>query len=236
MGLYGIQYGDYHTMTDWGLITKSFVISPPEPKTNYVDIPAVDGQLDFTQALTGEVPFKNRKITGTFTVMDKRSGWDEKFSTIMDLIHGKYLKIVKDTDPEYYYIGRVTVNSWKSNKATSEIVIDADVYPYKYSINSTLDPWLWDDTIFSPDYYIQEFNQMQVDGEKTINLIGGTKNIAPKFIVASDEGMRVTYDGHTYDLPNGTSRVLGITLKHGDNLLTFTGWGTVSVEYRKARF
>lgn len=236
MKLYGINYGEFNTLTDWGLITNEVVISPPEPKTQYVDIPSVDGQLDFTTALTGEVPYKNRKITGTFTVMDKRESWDEKFSTIMDMIHGKYLKIIKDTDPEYYYVGRVTVNSWKSNKRTAQIVIDADVYPYKYSINSTLDPWLWDDTIFSPDYYIQEFNQMQVDGEKTITLVGGAKNIAPKFIVASDEGMTVTYAGHTYDLPNGTSRVLGITLKHGDNLLTFTGYGTVSVEYRKARF
>ena len=235
--LYGIQYGDYHTMKEWGLVTKSFVISPPEPKTQYVDIPSVDGQLDFTQALTGEVPYKNRKITGTFTVMDKRSEWDEKFSTIMDLIHGKYLKITKDTDPEYYYIGRVTVNSWKSNKATSEIVIDADVYPYKYSNDSTLDPWLWDETIFSPDYYIQEFNEMDIQGEKTINLIGGAKNVAPKFTVVSDElGITVTYDGNTYSLPDGTSRVLGITLKQGDNLLTFKGWGTVSVDYRKARF
>ena len=236
MKLYGINYGDYNTLNDWGLITNSVTISPPAPKTQYLDMPAVDGKLAFTEALTGEIPYNNRKLSATFTVMDGREAWPEKYSTIMDLIHGRSLKIIRDTDPEYYYVGRVTVNSWKSDKATATITIDADVYPFKYSIRSTLDAWLWDDTLFIPEYYIQEFNEMQIDGEKKIILVGSPKNIAPKFIVASDTGITVEFEGETYSLPSGESRVLGISLKNGENILTFRGWGFVTVDYRNARF
>jgi hypothetical protein len=58
--------------------------------------------------------------------------------------------------------------------------------------------------------------------------------VTPSFIVKSDDGkgMKVTFNGTTHDLPDGTSRVINIRTVEGDNKLKFTGNGTVSVDYR----
>jgi phage-related protein len=50
----------------------------------------------------------------------------------MNEIHGKRVKITIDDDPNYYYLGRVKVNEWESDKATATIVLTAEVEPYKY--------------------------------------------------------------------------------------------------------
>ena len=36
------------------------------------------------------------------------------------------------------------VNAWKSEKDWSRITIDYDVGPYKWSVLSSTDDWLWD--------------------------------------------------------------------------------------------
>ena len=55
--------------------------------------------------------------------------------------------------------------------------------------------------------------------------------------VASDDGsgLRVKFNGETYDLPDGTTRVVNIVTRAGKNTLVFTGNGTVSIDYRGGR-
>ena len=59
----GVTFGTKHSYRDWGLLLKSRpVISPPSPKTVYVDIPGSNGVIDLTESLTGDVKFDNRTI------------------------------------------------------------------------------------------------------------------------------------------------------------------------------
>lgn len=63
----GVKFGSKHSYDDWGLILKSRpVISPPSPKTIYIDVPGADGIIDLTESMTGEVKFNNRTITFEF--------------------------------------------------------------------------------------------------------------------------------------------------------------------------
>ena len=151
----GVTFGTRHSYEDWGLILKSRPqISPPEPKYIYVDIPASDGQIDLTESLIGNVPYYNREIVFEFNVIDARNRWSMIYSEILDRIHGQRMKIILDEDPSYYYIGRVTVNEWESDKRTSVITITADVDPYKYRMQSTTEDWLWDPFNFETDRII----------------------------------------------------------------------------------
>ena len=43
------------------------------------------------------------------------------------------------------------------------------------------------------------------------------------------------FNGERFDLPEGKSRILDITIKQGENTLKFLGKGTVSVGYRGGR-
>ena len=46
--VYGITFGEKHSFNDWRLLLSERPnISPPEVKTDYIDIPGGDGSLDF---------------------------------------------------------------------------------------------------------------------------------------------------------------------------------------------
>ena len=128
----GVTFGEKHSYRTWGLILKSRPdISPPVPKTKLIKVPGTNKVIDLTEKLTGEVKYEPRSIVCEFTVIGGRSQWPEVYSDILDEIHGQRMRIIMDDDPNYYYIGRVEVDQWKSEKVTATIVITAEVEPYK---------------------------------------------------------------------------------------------------------
>lgn len=233
----GVTFGTKHSYRDWGLLLKSRpVISPPSPKTVYVDIPGSDGVIDLTESLTGDVKFDNRTIKCEFVVLDARNRWSDIYSEIMDYLHGQRMKVRLDEDPTYYYEGRLQVNEWKSDKVTSTITIEGDVEPYKMEMFSSLEDWEWDSFNFETGI-IRDYKEIRVDESLTFMIEGRRKSVVPSFTVVSDDGsgLQVRFNGTTYDLPDGTSRVLNIVIKNGTNTLYFTGNGTVSIDYRGGR-
>lgn len=233
----GVTFGSKHSYKDWGLILKSRpVISPPSPKTLYIDIPASDGIIDLTEWMTGEVKFENRTITCEFNVIDARSRWSNIYSEILDFLHGQQMKVILDEDPTYYYVGRLKVNEWKSDKKTSTITIEGNVEPYKMELFSSLEDWEWDSFNFETGI-VRDYKDIRVDESLTFTIEGTRKSVVPSFIVQSDDGtgLKVKFNGTTYDLPDGTNRVLNIIIKDGTNTLYFTGNGTVSIDYRGGR-
>lgn len=233
----GVYFGDKHSYRDWGLLLKSRpIISPPSPKTVYVDIPGSDGIIDLTESLTGDVKFNNRPIKFEFIVIDARNRWSNIYSEIMDFLHGQQLKIILDEDPTYYYIGRVQVNEWKSDKVYSTITIEGNVEPYKMEMFSSLEDWEWDSFNFETGI-IRDYKELRVNGSLTFTIEGRRKAVIPSFIVKSDNGagLVVQFNGSAYTLPDGTNRLLNIVIKDGLNTLNFFGNGTVSIDYRGGR-
>lgn len=233
----GVTFGTKHSYRDWGLLLKSRpVISPPSPKTVYVDIPGSDGIIDLTESLTGDVKFDNRTIKCEFVVLDARNRWSDIYSEIMDYLHGQRMRVRLDEDPTYYYEGRLQVNEWKSDKVTSTITIEGDVEPYKMEMFSSLEDWEWDSFNFETGI-IRDYKEIRVDESLTFTIEGRRRSVVPSFTVVSDDGsgLQVRFNGTTYDLPDGTSRVLNIVIKNGTNTLYFTGNGTVSIDYRGGR-
>ncbi len=231
--MYCVTFGDKHSYRDWGLILKSRpVISPPIPKTLYVDVPEADGNLDLTESLSGEVKFENRKITCEFNVIEARKRWSTLYSTILNYLQGQKIRVVFDEDPNHYYYGRFTVDDWDSDKKTSILIITGEVEPYKHDLANSLEDWIWDTFNFETDY-IREYSNLVVDGTLDFKVYGSRKTEVPAFIVDADgEGMQVTFEGVTYNLQDGRNRVVNIEIKDGENDLTFVGNGTVSIEYQ----
>lgn len=224
----GVTIGDKHSYNDWGLILSSKTISPPVPKTNRVSVPLMDGTIDLTEILTDDIKFEDRNLKFTFSVVDKRKSWAEKISEIENYIHGKRMKIVCDDDPAFYYIGRVSVDNWNSDSRVGKLVVNCTVEPFKYDILSSAVDWEWD--IFDFDQgIINETGELIVDGTRTITLICRRKRMFPIFTASA--AMTVKFDGVTYNLPAGSNKIYDIFLCEGENELTFTGNGTVSIDY-----
>lgn len=225
----GVTIGDKHTYHDWGLIMTSKAISPPAPQLNLVSIPLRDGSLDLTEALTGDVKYNNRVISINLAMIDSRENWSARISEIQNYLHGQRQKIVFDDDKAFYYIGRVVVNEWTTDRSIGNVTLECTVEPYKYDILSSADDWLWDTFDFETGYITTASNVL-VQGNETIVILGRKKKTYPTIIAS--ESMQVTLDGTTYQLSSGTNKLYTMLLHEGENELIFTGNGMVTVEYR----
>lgn len=237
---HSVIFGDKNSWADWYLLpTSRPVINPPKPKTKFVDIPGADGYLDMSTVLTGDITYEARTGSIEFIVDNgqlsayKADLWSALYSAIMDYLHGQIRKVVLEDDPAYYYEGRLSVNSWKSEANNSKIVIDYTLNPYKFENTSSLEDWFWDTFNFESGI-IRDYKNLKVDGNLEFVILGRRMRVVPSFIVTSDDGngLDVTFNGQKFHLPDGTSRVVNIITKEGDNTLTFTGKGTVSIDYR----
>ena len=233
----GVFFDETHTYGKWGLRLLKITIGPPEPKSVLVDIEGGDGVLDLSTALTGDVAYNTRKLELSFDAPDcDYYKWPELVSEIMDELHGRRKKIILDNDPGYYYDGLVTVENEKTNAVFTEITITAQCQPYKMERSSSLEDWLWDPFDFE-DGIIREYKEISINGSLTFDIEGRRKSVVPSFTVVSSDGsgLNVKFNGVTYNLPDGTSRVLNIVIRNGTNTLYFTGNGTVSIDYRGGR-
>lgn len=221
----GVTFGDKHSFDDFGIYLTSKTINPPEPQTNTISVPLRDGSIDLTESLTNDVKYNDRKIDMTFSVVHPMEQWSDKVSEIENYLHGKRMKVVFDDDANYYYIGRLKVNEWSSQKSIGKLVIECVADPYKYDIQ---DDWLWDSFDFE-NGYIRESENILVSGSTTVVIVGKRKKTYPTITASS--AMTVAYNGATYNLTEGINKLYDMILDEGENTLTFSGSGSVLIEY-----
>lgn len=131
----GIWFDDIHSYKDLNLIMGKPNIPPAGVKTSFVDIPGADGSIDLTEAL-GAVRYKTRNCSFPFSVFPYED-FEEKKKQIANLLNGRRCKIRLDKDPDYYWVGRCSVNNYSSNKNLNKITVNATVEPYKYKVKET---------------------------------------------------------------------------------------------------
>lgn len=147
---HSITFGSMNTWDDWHLVPSSRpVIAPPKPKTQYVDIPGADGSIDVTEALAGRPVFGDREGSIELIVLNQFNveahgidnydyNWVDVFSGIMQYLHGRFMHMVLEDDPNYYYEGRFEVESWTTGQYNSSITIGYHLAPYKYRLTTQI--------------------------------------------------------------------------------------------------
>ncbi len=136
-----------NTWDDWKLIPASRpLFNPPKKKTNYIDIPGADSALDLSEVLTGFPLYNDREGTLEFIVenptiptweQDGTDLWAKRYSDISSFLNGKKMTARLEDDPTYYYKGTFALDSWKSDKDRSRIVISYKLDPYKYKMTES---------------------------------------------------------------------------------------------------
>ena len=143
---HSITIGEKNTWDDWHLVPSSRpLINPPEVKTSYVELIGGDGFLDLTTSLTPKPTYENRTGSWEFFVINPGqlpsdtpfTDWTVLYSQIMAYLHGKKHTIILDDEPDYYYSGRLFVDSWRSSPGNSIITINYNVAPFKKKINGS---------------------------------------------------------------------------------------------------
>lgn len=229
----GVSFDDFHTFRDWGLHWNHVDIPGPEPITHYIDIPGRKTKIDATEALYGRVTFENRILTFNFWVHCRHSLWHKIDSKIQRAIGGKRCRITLDTEPEYYWLGRVTVTSERPEDAEFVLAfytITCDCDPYKYYYQPPEEDWLWDPFSFI-DGVIQQTGNIQVSGSKTVTLQGPDLPCWP--VITSTANMTVRINGTSYSLTaNQPLELSDVDMENKSVSFAFTGTGRVSIGFK----
>lgn len=213
----GVMFGKKHSFYDMALwLTKYPAISPPTPKTKYVDVPGADGAINMSRVLTGHMQYERRIMQLEFVSMEPRMMWPEKHSEIMDALHGMDMSIVLDDDQEYMYTGTLSVSDIDPQKVHDGVTITANIEPYKLRRQTTKRTYKVDGSLETA---------IRVERMPTVPTI------------TASSAMTMTFGGVSYPLSAGENLIPDVILRHdGDNTFTFTGSGDVTLEYREGRF
>ena len=257
---HSVKFGDKNTWDDWYLIPNSRpIFTPPEQKTNYLDIPGGNGSLDMSEILTHYPVYNNRTGSFTFKIMNDGAAsypecnprkLDDTYSRIMAHLHGKRMQAVLEDDDQYFYIGRFHVEGITPGPDWSTIEIGYNVDPYKYEVLSTMDDWLWDPFNFETGVITKGMytNIAVTTTRRSItydSAMIGDKPISPKFIVTASNNQGVYVKcvnpvlgiDKTKLIPVGTSVDYDIVM-YGETTLTFytsSGTGVISMDFHRGK-
>ena len=212
-----------NTWDDWHLIpTSRPTFAFPEVKTHQVDIPGGNGVIDLTSSLTGYPTYNNRKGSFEFIVMHSglssdaqgsaydnasKSAWQAVYSEIANYLHGQYMHLSYEDDPEYYYKGRFTIDEWNSNEEYSTITIGYDLEPFKYSLVDINNKWEWDTFNFRTGV-IRSYSEITYAPSKVKTLVGTLVPVVPTISCSVDSIITVDNVSHHVNAGEHTYRDL----------------------------
>lgn len=252
--LHSVNFGNKNTWDDWGLIPiKRPVIVFPPVKDKTLDVPGADGEIDITDTLVGYPLYSNRKDSLQFRFIDNpdRQSAIKRRNKIASYLHGKKMNLILDEEPEYYYTGRFQLQGmeYKGKGDWADVEIAYNLEPYKYSIVSSLEDWLWDpfsfeDGVIMPsifkDISIPSTNAWQyING---LNDIVGDMAVSPTVTANGDVQIRL-YDSvssawgtiFTFNATTSENSDFVITYRHTRLAMRSTSNVTVSIDFRGGR-
>ena len=171
------------TWKDWRIVpTTRPVVNPPEANIIMDMIPGATEALDTSEAVGNMVTYGIREGSWEFQVINKTL-WSTVYSTIMNFLQGKLMKVTLTDDPGYYYTGRCQVNQWQSEPDASRITIDYKLNPYKYSVQSSEEDWKWDPFSFIDGVIRSGYRSITVDGTQALVVAGTAMPVSPTYQV-----------------------------------------------------
>lgn len=210
------KFDKFNTFYDWHCILTSKDATDPEPKTNYIDLDGMNGTLDLTESLTGEVTYNDREIVASFwTDYGNRADREKLLQNIVRSLHGKKIDIIDPDYPDHFCRGRVVITKKVNNLAYAEFTIEAICEPWRYANDETV-------------------RVVNVAGNSVDVVINnqGVKTLSPYLTVNGD--VVITVNGASSNLNTGTYLMTGIKLKSGANIVNVAGDGSVVFTYREA--
>lgn len=271
-GSHSVKFGDFRIVTDgephmddsaykdsweaWGLIPKTLpVIAPPPVIKKQIEVYGANSIIDLTEVPRGFPTYQNRTGSLTFYVDGSNSdfNWVHVLNEVTDHLHGFSMKMMLADEPQNYYFGRFEVADWNAGAHVNEITINYDLDPYKYSVFTTTEDWLWNPFDFIDGEIPpgpENFVKIPVATTPYIiwdSTIVGRMQVIPKFILTeSTNGADIQiYNslrnewGEAVHIQNGITedpRLVLCTPKAGTfTQINLSGDGLLSIDFRPGR-
>lgn len=222
---------------DYGLVVgNNDVVGIPKPKKVIIEVPGASKVIDLSEALTGKMEYENRILNFKLGGSRKVDNWHEFLSIFLMDVHGKKVKVVLDSDPHFYYEGRAEIIGFDRTRHLGFIELSIDCSPYKYSVYSSIEDWVWDSFCFDTDV-IREYMNINVLGTKNIEIPGSDIPVVPIFYVDSkNSNTEMSVDSKrlnkSFILSNDKNRFAELEILSEGDTLTFNGTFKVSIDFR----
>ena len=207
----GITFGNLHSYEDLNLVLTSKEIGSPAVKERKIDIEGADGSLDLTDFF-GEAKYENVTHKFQFSTIVPLAQFLSLFSRVKNALHGKKMRIILDGDPLFYYLGRIHVSGFTSEKNVGTIDIECDCEPYKYKLAKTV-------------------VSKAVSGTQAIILTNGRKRAVPE--ITTTASMTIVFGGWSVSRSAGSFVIPELELIEGENTVTVTGTGTITFTWQE---
>lgn len=207
---------NFNTWYDWRLVLTGKDVTPPEPKTNYVEIDGMDGTLDLSESLTGEITYKDRTVSASFWTSE--GSFKERASLLRNIVsslHGKKIKIIEPDDPDHYFYGRVNVKYLTNTLPYATFTIEAICEPWRYAVEETV-----------------RIVPLKSSFTNIVINNNGVKTVCPT-IELTDNAV-ISLDGINIPFVAGKYKISDITFRQGVNIIKVSGSGSMIITYREA--
>lgn len=196
---------------EYGCWLKWRTLSTPSPKTNYIQIPGRDGDLDLTEAL-GDVYYNDRNLQ--ISLVHPSDVWYDDYEQLVSQFHGKQCHVKFGNDPDWYWTGRLNVGAYSAKD--HDLSMTAKVFPYKLSASEITES--------------VTVSGATEETAETVTLTAGRMNVTPQAVVTGSVTLK--WGSRTVALSEGTYYVSGLLLTSGENEVDVWGTGTVTFKYR----
>lgn len=194
-----VTFGNKNSYADFGLVLDHKEIGKPEPRTNYIDVPARDGHIDLTEAF-GEVKYKERKIVFYFSYIGSDAEWAKTLSALHNYLNGQKHNIYFEED--YYWVGRCFVGDAETKRGIREFTVECDCKPYKYKLEDTIVETKRKNILELKNAFSHTLNGLTVTIENGLIRVFGTTTADAAILISANKPILEANKSYTLSLQN----------------------------------
>ncbi len=215
-----IIFGSYDTIINGPWTLTGLELTPAEHRTQFVEVPGRDGELDLSTALTDGVPrYGNRTLTATFERSDgTRLDREAAINTMVNWLDGWRMDIRLPDDELHYLTGRVHVAKEYNDPAHAAVTVTAICDPWRYHINETV---------------LSMTAETEAQPTRLVN--AGRKTVVPVLQISGDAAsVNLVAGAYSWALGPGIYQLPDLSVPQGGLDITYSGSGELRFSYREA--
>lgn len=136
---FGVLINGMNTKDDLGMVMlDDLKVSAPAVKSSYVDVPGIDGSLDYTEALVGYPLYEDRQVSFTLFGHYDEPALARARKAFAARFNGRVVRIETPDLPGHYWKGRVTMSDYGTFRSGQIGVNMENAYPYRLKRDLTV--------------------------------------------------------------------------------------------------
>lgn len=212
-----LKFGNYSTASD-GWTLSALSLTYPERRSNYVEIPCCDGEIDLSIVLGDEPKYTTRELTATLELsIGTRSQRDAIIRKLVNTYHGRDIQITLPDDADHTLTGRLYISVQYSTPAHAAIDIRAICQPWLIATASKL---------------------VVIDATEAAVSVqlpnAGSRREVPTITVSGSGDITITNDNDTWTISPGTYILPDICVPPGGATYIISGVGQIKFSYEEA--